>query len=139
MKKQFFRAAVVRRVANKMVLTAFVLAAGYTANAQTAVKQPITITNASVQYIGSQEDMISVAVKYDTAPGNKFSITVRDQDGYQLYQGNFTEKKFRKIFELPKPDLSKVIFVIRNTNTNEVQSYEVNTRVVEEIVVKKVG
>ncbi len=120
-------------------MTVFVVAAGLATQAQTAVKQPLVVPTASVTYIGGGEDVLSVAVKYDNAPGNRFTVTVKDEDGYLLYQGSFSEKKFNKIFQLPRPELSKATFIIRNAKTNEVQSFEINARIVEEVVVKRIG
>jgi len=139
MKKQFFYAVPVRRVVNRFVMTVFVVAAGLATQAQTSVKQPLVVPTASVTYIGSQEDVLSVAVKYDNTPGNRFTVTVKDEEGYLLYTGSFSEKKFSKIFQLPKTELSKATFTIRNTKTNEAQSFEINTRVVEEVVVSASG
>src|SRR5258708_4631934 len=140
MKKYFFRAAAMRRAVSKFVVTLVVAGTAFTAHAQTSqIKQPLSAHTASVTYMGSREDMLSVAVKYDNARGNLFSVIVKDQDGYLLYQGNFSDKKFSKIFQLPKQAVSKVTFVIRNTKTKEAQSFEINARQVEEAVVKTIG
>jgi hypothetical protein len=137
MKKQFFRTVSVRRVVTKLALTAIVMAAGVAAEAQVSqVKQPIAVHTASVTYIGSQDDMLSISVKYDNAAGTPFTVTVKGEDGYLLYQGNFRDKNFRKVFRLPKSETSSATFTIRNAKTNELQSFEVNTQMVEEVVVK---
>ncbi|HEY4147762.1 MAG TPA: hypothetical protein VGM41_02470 [Chitinophagaceae bacterium] len=137
MKKQFFRTASVRRVVNKLALTAIVMAAGIAAEAQVSqVKQPIAVHTASVTYIGSQDDMLSISVKYDNAAGTPFTVTVKGEDGYLLYQGNFRDKNFSKIFRLPKSETTSATFTIRNAKTRELQSFEVNTQMVEEVVVK---
>ncbi len=134
MKKQFFRTASVRRVVNKLALTAVVMAAGIAVQAQVSeVKQPIAVHTASVTYIGSQDDMLSISVKYDNATGTPFTVTVKGEDGYLLYQANFRDKNFRKVFQLPKSEYSSATFIIRNAKTNELQSFEVNTRTVEEV------
>jgi len=140
MKKQFFRVAVVRRIINRCVVTGVIVVAGFTLHAQTSqVKQESPSPTASVKYMGSRQDMLSVAVQYNNAQGQPFTITVRDQDGYQLFEGNFTEKKFNKTFQMPRPDLSKIVFIIRNARTHEVQSFEVNTKKAEEMVVQRNG
>lgn len=102
------------------------------------VKQAIGSSAASVKYMGSQQDMLSVAVQYNNAQGRRFTVTVRDQDGYQFFQGSFTERKFDKTFQLPRPGVSKVIFSIQDTGTSEVQSFEINAKDTEEMVVKRV-
>jgi hypothetical protein len=140
MKKHFFRAVAVRHVVNRFVFTALIAAAGWGAQAQTAqVKQDITASTASVQYMGSREDISAVAVKYDNSKGGVFTITVRDQEGYLFYQGNFSDKKFSKTFELPRQSFSKLSFVIQHKKTGELQSFELDTRVTEQAVVKRVG
>src|SRR5438105_4367787 len=108
MEKYLFRAAVVRRIINRLVITAVIAVTGFTLHAQTSqVKQESVSPATSVKYIGSRQDILSVAVQYSNAKGQPFTITVRDQDGYQFFLGHFTEKKFSKVFELPKTDVSK--------------------------------
>ena len=125
---------------NRWVITAGIVVAGFTIQAQTSqVKQASASPAASVKYMGSDQDMLSVAVQYNNGKGRLFTITVRDQNGYQFFQGNFTEKKFNKVFRLPKPDISKIVFIIRDAGTNQVQSFEVNTKAAEEPVVKRMG
>lgn len=132
MKKKFFM--------RRLICTAFIAAAGFAAHAQTIqVKQQMDSPAASVQYMGSRQDILSVAVRYDNEAGKRFVVTVRDQDGYQLFEGSFTEKKFNKIFQLPKAAISKLVFSIRNTGNDEVQSFEVNAKTMEEAVVKRIG
>lgn len=140
MKKQFFRVSVVRGAVNRIVCMACIVAAGFTAQAQTAqVKQELSHPGASVTYMGSRQDILSVAVKYNNAPGAPFTITVRDQDGYQLFEGRFTEKKFDKIFRLPKTDISRLVFTIRHAGAGKEQSFEINAKTMDETLVQRPG
>lgn len=140
MKKQFFRTAAMRRIAGKFVVTAFIVATGFAANAQASqVKSDVKTTPVSVRYIGGDEDMMSFVVTYENAGGNKIDVAVIDNEGTALYKNVFTDKRFQKTFVLPRSGNSKVKFVIKNVLTGEVNSFEANTKVVEEVVVKRIG
>ena len=130
----------------RSLLTAVFLFAVVAANAQSAVDagtaQDPKGPSALVKYLGTQDDMILFNVSYPNPDGNRFSLTVKDQDGTQLYQSVFTEKGFFKQFRLPKTDRSKITFTIRNGREADiVKSFEinVNSRFVEDIAVKKIN
>lgn len=95
---------------------------------------------ASVKYLGTQDDMITFNVSYSNPEGAKFSVTIKDQDGVQLYQGVFAEKTFFKQFRLPKTDRNKISFILRNGKDADVVktfAINVNSRFVEDVAVKK--
>src|ERR1700761_3087895 len=77
-----------------------------TAHAQVTSSSPAANT-ATVQYLGSQDDMLVFNVGYDNGQGNKFLVTIKDQDGAQLYQHSFSDKNFYRQFKLPKADRDK--------------------------------
>ena len=86
--------------------------------------------------------MILFNVSYPNPDGARFVLTVKDQDGTQLYQNVSTEKGFYKQFRLPKTDKSKITFTLRNGREADiVKSFEinVNSRFVEDIAVKKIN
>jgi len=143
MKKQFFRTASLCRNAGKLALATCIMTASFSAGAQTTqVKQEIKAAAAapvSVKYLGSHDDYLSFLVKYDNVAGDRFDVSLREHDGSVLYKGVFTDKNFQKTFVIPKPDRGTVTFIIRNLRTNEVNSFEANTKLVEEMVVKQVG
>jgi hypothetical protein len=142
MKKQFFRMASYCLNAGKFVITVCIVVAGFTTSAQTTqVKQEVKVAPvpASVKYTGSQDDYMSFVVKYDNLTGEKFDVLVKDHDGSVLYKNVFTEKVFHKTFVLPKSAAGTFTFVIRDLKTNKVHSFEANTKLVEEMVVKRVG
>jgi hypothetical protein len=96
---------------------------------------------ATVKYLGIQEDMVVFNISCPNPEGNKFSLTLKDQDGIPLYQNVFSEKGFYKQFRLPKTDKNKITFVLRNGREAEVaKSFEinVNSRFVEDIAIKKI-
>jgi hypothetical protein len=137
MKKQFFRMASLRRTGSRFLVTVCIVVSALAANAQVSqVKQSINATPVSVKYIGTSDEQMAFAVHYDNYNGDKFDITVRDNEGSLLYRNSFTNKTFNKTFMLPKGN-EKVTFIIKNLKTNEVNSFEANMRVVEQVLVRK--
>src|SRR5258706_7747063 len=95
-------------------------------------------STAEVKYIGSNEGDPMFNVLYNNSTGARFSVKVLDNEGHQLFQGVYTDKKFDKKFKVTDAaNYSKLIFVIRNFQDNSVQSFEVNsnTRMVEDVEV----
>ncbi len=98
-------------------------------------------TTAAVKHLGNPPGSAVFQVLYDNPSGEKFTVTIRDIDGSTLYQDSYTDRKFDKKYQLPKEQAEKLKFIIKGTKTNQVQTFEVNssTRVIEELVVRKVG
>lgn len=98
-------------------------------------------TTASVKYIGRQDQTMLFNVKYNNTNASKFFVTIKDDDGVTLYQGAFTENAFDKKFSLPKSEAKKLIFTISDRKNNYSESFEITTetRVVEDVVIKKVN
>jgi hypothetical protein len=91
-----------------------------------------------VKYIGTSEDAVIFNVSVDNPTGGKFSVIVMDEEGNQIFQEIYTDKKFDKRFKLPKAEKNKLTFVIRNFKTADVkQTFEINTKYVEDVVVTK--
>lgn len=134
MKKQFISAI--------SVLTLGVLlsvAAVATTQAQSTIGNPGEKT-AEVKYLGVSDDALFFNVSFENPNGGKVSVIVLDEDGIQLFQEVYTDKKFDRRFKLPKLEKNKVTFVIRNFKDTDVkQSFEINTRLVENVVVTKQG
>lgn len=105
---------------------------------QTEVVQKESV--ATVKYLGTQDDMIVFNVSYPNPDGGKFMLTVKDQDGTQLYQNLFSEKSFYKQFRLPKADKDRIVFIFHNSREADVvKTFEinVNSRFVQEVAVRK--
>ena len=96
---------------------------------------------ASVKYIGTQNQTLFFNVKYNNVNSSKFFVTIKDSDGVTLFQSAFTDNSFDKKFSLPKTDAGKVIFTITDKKNNYTESFEITTqtRVVEDVIVKKVN
>jgi len=117
-----------------LVLTAATVSAQSTANGAGQSE------NATVKYLGQQEDMIVFNVSYANSDGNKFQVIVKDQDGTQLYQNIFSDKVFYKQFRLPRADRDRLVFIIRNgREADVVKTFEVNvnSRMTQEVSVRK--
>lgn len=124
-------------------ITVAMLILGQVAVAQTravAVREPVTST-ATVKHIGNPQGSIVFQVQYDNFSGDRFSLTIKDNDGAILFQDIYADKKFDKKFQLPQGGADNLKFIIKGIKNNNIQTFEVNTntRVVEEIVVKRVG
>jgi hypothetical protein len=143
MKKQSMRVVNTFLRSKFIRLTALLLIVVNMAAAQTktvALREPIA-NSAVVTHIGNLEGSVLFKVQYDNLSGEKFALTIKDLNGEVLYQEVYTDKKFDKKFQLPKENAGKLQFIIKSVRTNQAQTFEVNTnsRLVEEMIVKKVG
>src|SRR5580693_2755998 len=79
---------------------------------------------AEIKFIPAGEGRGVFNVVYDNPEGSRFVIQILDQDGNQLYQNAFTDKKFAKNFQLADPDsYNKLVFVIRNLGDKSTQRW----------------
>lgn len=144
MKTQLMYAArSARRYRSGLLLAVLLMAAapaGLRSQTYAAAADPAPQT-ATVKHLGNNATTMLFQVNVENAAGEKFSVVIRDQDGSILFQNNYTDKQFEKRFLLPKQDNEKLIFYIKRAKNSQVQSFEINTntRIVEEIVVKRVG
>lgn len=99
-------------------------------------------STAEVKYISGKDGEYLFNVIYNNTTGSRFSLIVLDAEGNQLFQRQYSDKKFDKKFKLADPDeFARLTFVIRNFGDNSVQRWEVNAnnKVVEDIEVKEVN
>ena len=128
-------------VFGKLILgTCFILIVAAAHAQSTATGAGQTESAATVKYLGTQEDMIIFNVFNPNPDGGKFQVTVKDQDGTQLYQNIFSEKSFYKQFRLPRAEKDRIVFIIKNgKDADVVKTFEinVNSRYIQEVAVKK--
>jgi hypothetical protein len=96
--------------------------------------------NAAVKYVPAKEGRGVFNVVYDNPNGSRFLLQILDQDGNQLYQRVFTDKKFTRNFQLADPDsYNKLTFVLRNLDDKSSQRWEVSTstQLIEDVNVKE--
>ena len=102
---------------------------------------PGSASTAEVRYIGSPDGDPLFNVLYTNSTGARFSVKVLDNEGHQLFQGVYTDRKFDRKFKVADAqNYSKLTFVIRNFQDNSVQHFEINSnaRLVEDVEVKEV-
>ena len=100
-----------------------------------ATTQP---ASAAITYVTTTTDAILFDVKVANAIGERFLIIVKDENGTTIYRGAYNDKDFKKRFMLPRTDASRITFQIKSDSGSTAESFEINTRLVEEVVVKKV-
>jgi hypothetical protein len=147
MKKQLMR-IVNTTVFNKFFKTAAVvlMLTGAAAEIQASpVFAPIHNSGAGVgktviNYLSTNEQNTIFEVKVENTAGEKFTIIIKDDHNNTLYRGNFSEKDFSKKFLLPKVGSDKITFHVKSNSGYTTESFEINsnTRVVEEVIVKRV-
>jgi hypothetical protein len=119
-----------RKAITVLTLTAITVAAGFTANA--AGHEPKkhnagSASTAEVFYVGSLEGQPLFNVMYNNAEGSRFSISIKDDQGYELFKSSYSDKKFDKKFEIADvvPE-GKLTLTITNYKDNSEQTFEIN-------------
>jgi hypothetical protein len=123
----------------KLTAAALLLVTVATTQAQTTTNASAD-KNTTVKYLGTQDDVILFNVSVDNPGGNKFSVIVTDNEGNQIFQEVYNDKKFDKRFRLPSSETGKLTFVVRNFKdaSDDVHAFEVSNRVVQDVVVTAV-
>jgi hypothetical protein len=90
----------------------------------------------AVQYLGSEEDMMLVGVKYNNVTDSKFILSIYNEDGDVLFRNTYTSKGFDKKFKIPK-DHGKVNFVLSGIQEKLSRTYTIHStsKTVEDVVV----
>jgi hypothetical protein len=104
-------------------------------------KTAAAASTAEVKYITGNDGESIYNVVYNNTSGGRFSVTVVDAEGDQLFQGVYSGKKFDKRYLIVDPSsYSRLTFIIRNFSDNSIQRFEANSssRLVEDIEVKEV-
>lgn len=98
-------------------------------------------STAEVTYVPLNEGQGVFNVVYNNPQGDRCVLQILDQDGNQLYQNVFTDKKFTRNFQLTDPDsYNRLVFAFRNLGDKSLQRFEVetSTHLVEEVKVEEV-
>src|ERR1700748_3430480 len=114
MKKRFM-SAISRLTLGVLFITAVTATGVHAATVNPAEKAP------EVKYLGTYEDAVLFNVTVDNPTGTKFSVQILDEEGTQLFNEIYTDKKFDKRFKLPKSEKHKLTFVIRNFKDADVK------------------
>ena len=101
----------------------------------------IHIQDAEVRYIPGKGGDLRFNVLYDNVSGSRFSLTILDGYGNQLYQQTYSDRKFDKVFRLADTDIAgKLTFVIRDFGDNSTQRFEAHAvdHLVEDVEIREV-
>jgi hypothetical protein len=148
MKKQFMR-VVNTNLFSKFIrstIIVFMLAGAVNAEAQaTVVSEMYTepgagVGNTVITHVATNSEAIFFDVKIENAAGERFLIIIKDNEGNTLYRAAYSDKDFKKTFRLPKGESEKITFLVKSDSGTKSESFEINsnTRLVEEVIVKKV-
>jgi len=136
MKKQILRSL-------KIFVKGSFFALMLTVNAQ-AIAQPFDpiVKAATVKHISTTDAKIIFQVSLENEAGDRFGVSIKDEQGNTIFQDVYSEKKFDKKFVLDKSEnIGKLTFIVRSLKDNQTQAFEVNTttRLVEnvDVTVKK--
>jgi len=114
------------------------LGVGNNLHAQTLVStQTTSTTQAALKYLGTQEDAMYFHVQFRNDAGSKFRLAIYDAQGEELYNVVFNDKAFDKKFQLPKAFKDKIVFTISEPGGKQLHLFEVNTKVAEEVSVRR--
>ena len=118
-----------------------VLMFGLSSFTQPIVNDP-GVKQASVKHIATSEDKLVFQVSMNNETGEKFSISIKSENGTTMFSEVYDEKDFNKKFILDKSESKPVItFIIRTLKDRQVQIFEINTitRIVEnyDVTVRK--
>ena len=99
------------------------------------------VKKAEVKHIVTKDNKLIFQVLLDNEAGEKFSVSIKDEQGTLLFKEVYTDKKFAKKFELPEiENADRIIIAIRSLVNNQSQVFEINTttRVYQDVVVSKI-
>ncbi len=125
------------RFSTKLILAALLVAtsvSSFASNGDPIKEEPV------IKLLGKTFDSNFFQVKFNNAAGDKYLVTVKEKNGPVLFQETYKEEKFEKNFRIPRTTDESFVFILRNIKTNKSETFviDTNTKVVEEVVIKKV-
>ena len=95
----------------------------------------------NVQYIGSNDKMFEFKIEFENPTAQKFTLTVKNDEGDIVYSKDYTDTHFAKTIHLMKEEIGsysiRPTFVI-SVGTRLVQrSFAIDTKVTENVTVTK--
>lgn len=142
MKRTFLKTLSKRFIAASLLLSAFTVQANASENNTGMAKINVveTLPVAEITYAGNEGNTISFNVKFENINGEKFTITVKDENGDVLFAGNFNEKTFAKKFKFVNgANYGKLNFSINTEGSFLEETFVVNTvqKTIDEVTVTK--
>ncbi len=134
------------KIATQKAVTTFMLVAVTFLSVQAAspngpLPKDSTGKDVSVQCLGLKDNMFLFKVKYNNDKGTRFNVSVRDKEGYVIFQDTYSDKSFDKLFKINQNESGPLTFEIRNLKDNTVNTFAVSTtrRLQEELMISKVN
>ena len=110
------------------------------ASAQTAKDSNSFISNATLHHIQGPENKTTFQVKLLNQEGVKFSISVKDNFGNELFGEVYQDKVFDKKFQFENlNEVGEHTIIIKSLKGDASQTFKVNTvtRVVKDVVINR--
>lgn len=130
-----------KALTSKSVATVFVILFLLLFSSKTFAQFPAIEENSreiKVKYLDGDNDALFFNVKYNNDSGNDFKLMVLGETGEVLFQNNYSGKKFKKNFRLPRlTDTAGVTFLIRPVRSSIQLSCKVQVpnKVADEITI----
>lgn len=82
----------------------------------------------SINYAGTIDDKPLFRIYFDNSSLERYDISIKDDQGYVLYEQSFNDSTFRKSFLLDDINLenTRLSFTIVNASSNQSQVFEIN-------------
>ena len=111
-------------------------------NASTAIAQQETQDNkteAAIIYLKKEDYALFFVVKVNNPEGDKFSVTIQNENGESLYHCNSKSKKFVQTFKAFLEGNRVNVVVVNKETKNVVGMFEINVtnKMVEEVLVTR--
>lgn len=120
----------IKRAFGTGMLTCILFAASPAMNAQTsgtANSSDSTVQNATIQYVGTSENMAIFRIRFTNIKNEKFCVTVQGGSDDVLYEKVFSEQNFDKQFNIPT-DAGKLNITVTELNNYMAQTFEIDTQ-----------
>ena len=104
------------------------------------IKVVETLPIGEITYAGNEGNMLSFNLKFENITGEKFTITIKDENGDVLFAGVYNEKTFAKKFKFVNgASYGKLNFSIYTEGSSLEETFVVNTvqKTIDEVTVTK--
>jgi hypothetical protein len=95
---------------------------------------------ATVKYTGSADDALFLEVKVNNPKADKFTLTIRTDDGTVLYSKDYTDISFiKKVKILKADDITRYNIGIRSSNKSLENNFSISTvsKTIDDVVVTR--
>jgi hypothetical protein len=105
--------------------------------AQEVSSKPDSTNNFNVEYIGTDGEMIAIAVHYLNLTDSKYNLSIYNSDGVVIFRNVYSAKSLNKTFKIPVEHGKLNVVVTADKVTKNFEVYN-TSRVVEDVVVRKI-